>query len=44
MREPTYHMVAHGDEQVEKQFPAPLHFHLHRPAPLERRPGPDDQR
>lgn len=37
-------MIAHGNKQIKKQPPPALHLHLHRPAPLKRRPAPDDQR
>ena len=37
-------MIAHRDEQVEKQLPTALHLRLHRPAPLERAPAPDNER
>lgn len=36
-------MVAHGDEQIEKQFATAFHFHLHGPAPLESLATSDDQ-
>lgn len=41
--EGTYHMIAHRDKQIKEQLPPALHLHLHRPAPLERAPTPDDQ-
>lgn len=37
-------MIAHGDEQVEKQFPSHLHFHLHCTTTLEGFPAADDER
>ena len=40
----TYHMIAHGHEQIEEQPPAGLHLHLHRTTTLERVAGADDKR
>ena len=39
----TYHVITHRDKKIKEQLPAPLHLHLHRAAPLERAPTPDDQ-
>lgn len=39
----TNHVVAHCNEEVEKEFAPLLHFHLHRAAPLEGGPAADDQ-
>jgi len=37
-------VVAHGDEQVEEQFPPKFHFHLHGSTALECLTAADDQR
>ena len=39
----AHHMIAHGDEQVEEQFPTVLHLKLHRAASLEGAAATDDQ-
>lgn len=36
-------MVAHSDEEIEKQFPSFLHLHLHRPAALKRLATANDE-
>ena len=43
-RSRTHHVIAHRHKKIKEQLPAALHLHLHRPAPLERAPTPDDQR
>lgn len=37
-------MITHGHKQIKEQAPTPLHLRLHGPAPLERRPRPNNQR
>lgn len=36
-------MITHRYKKIKKQFPSLFHLHLHRTAPLKRRPTPDDQ-
>jgi hypothetical protein len=37
----TYHVIAHGDEEIEEQSSAFFHLHLHGAAPLESVPAPN---
>lgn len=43
LRPCPYHMITHGDEEVEEQFAAMLHLALHRAAPLEGVAAADDE-